>query len=289
MATIINNRATANYRYGSYTVETNSNTASVTLNEALIITKKSLSPTYKAGRNITYIITIQNGSGNELTLDLSDNLASYNINGNTFTPLTFDGDAMLFINGVFHCMLTPTTASHELLFCNIVIPPRENAIILYSATPNQYADYTVDSEITNEVSVFSSQNCPCIETVTASTTVYAEGFAELRLIKSGCPNTVVCGEELTYTIDIYNYGNIPASDVTITDTFTPPLKDITVTVNGAILSENDYQYSNGTLIIPRQNSSLKLTVPPATSVQNPTTGIVETIPSTIGIVITGTI
>jgi len=89
MATIINNRATVNYRYGTNTASTVSNVTNITLDNALNMTKSSLSDTYREGENITFIISLQNDSNNELTIDVVDDLGSYTFEGNEYTPLTF--------------------------------------------------------------------------------------------------------------------------------------------------------------------------------------------------------
>ncbi|MBQ4316698.1 MAG: hypothetical protein IJC20_00465, partial [Clostridia bacterium] len=219
MATIINNRATVNYRYGTNTATTVSNVTSVDFQNALSIQKTSLSDSYRIGQDITYIIALQNGSDNELTVDATDDLGTYTFNGNEYTPLTFTGDAQLFINGVFVSDLTPTVSANELVFENIVLPPNANAFILYSATVNEFANVGEDGEITNTVTADVTCDCPCAETVSDSNTITAEEFADLRLVKSACPNTVICGEEITYVIDVLNYGNMAATEVVITDTF----------------------------------------------------------------------
>ncbi len=289
MATIINNRATVNYRYGANTGATVSNTTDVSVNNALEIQKTSLSQTYRNGQEITYIISLQNESSGNITITVSDDLGTYTFNCDDYTPLTFTGTARLFINGIYHSALNPTEDDHELIFSNIVIPANGNALILYSARINQFADCSEASEITNTATAFICCDCPCAQSVSDSNTISAESFAEIRLIKSGCPNTVVCGEELSYLIDIYNYGNLPATDVILTDTFTPPLSDITVSADGIIIPESDYSYINGTLTIPNQSGETELTVPAATFTHNPVTGIVEVTPGRLQIVIKGTI
>lgn len=289
MATIINNRATVNYRYGTNTASTVSNITNITLDNALNMTKSSLSGTYREGENITFIISLQNDSNDNLTINIVDDLGTYTFEGNEYTPLTFTGDASLFIDGVFDSALTPTVVDDELVFESIVLPPNSNALILYSATANEFANTSVNGEITNTATATITCDCPCAGTVSDSNTITAEEFADIQVIKSGCSNNVVCGDTLSYSIEILNFGNIPATDVVLTDTFTPPLSDITVSVDGVVIPQTDYSYVNGTLTLPNEGSATELVVPAATFTQNPTTGIFEVIPGRLEIVITGTI
>jgi uncharacterized repeat protein (TIGR01451 family) len=102
------------------------------------------------------------------------------------------------------------------------------------------------------------------------------------------PNPVICGDTVTYTIRIYNYGNIAAENVVLTDTFNPAPENITVSRDGVLLIGTDYTYVNGTLTVPSTAQS-PVTVPAATFIRDVTTGIVNVTPGMIEYTITGTI
>ncbi len=287
MATIITNRATVNYRYGTNTAEAVSNTTSTTLNGALSIQKTSLTDNYRIGQSVTYVISIRNGSGNTAEdIIVTDDLGTYTQSGNEYSPLTFIGNAQLFINGVFSGTITPDIEEHSIVFDISEIPAYGNAQIIYSARVNGFANGGSNSVITNTASANFACDCPCDGPVSDSNTITTEQFAELRLVKSSCPNPIICGETLTYVIDIYNYGNIPATEVVLTDAFVPALSDLSVSVDGAIIPESDFRYVGGVLTLPNQSGGTQLSVPAATFGQSPD---FEIIPGRLQIVLTGTI
>ena len=102
------------------------------------------------------------------------------------------------------------------------------------------------------------------------------------------PNPVVCGDTLTYTIRIFNYGNTVAENVQLSDAFDPAPANITVTRNGVIVPATDYTYENGVLTVP-SNATVGDTVPPASFSRDPQTGVVSVAPGVVEYVITGAI
>ena len=102
------------------------------------------------------------------------------------------------------------------------------------------------------------------------------------------PNPVICGDTVTYTIRIYNYGNIAAENVSLSDTFNPAPENITVSRGGTVLPATEYSYINGTLTVPSTEQST-ISVPPATYTRDATSGIVTLTPGIVEYVITGTI
>ena len=287
MATIIRNQATLNYRYGTATASTMSNVTSTVLGSGLTISKTSLTEEYRVGQNVTYIISITNMGSATGGVTVRDNLGTYTLSGNEYTPLTYVGPARLFINGVFDSVITPTSGTGNVTFEIPSIPAGGNAQILYQARVNEYASGESDATITNTVT--ADCNCPCDVPVTDSHTITTEDYADVRIVKSVCPNPVICEEEITYIFDIYNYGNIPATEVVLTDTFTPPLTDITVTLDGVVIPETEYSYVNGVLALPATDSEFEITVPAATFARNPQTGSYVVTPGHIQIIVTGNI
>ena len=95
------------------------------------------------------------------------------------------------------------------------------------------------------------------------------------------------GGVLTSTFTIYNYGNAPATDVVMTDTFSPAPGSITVAVNGTTLPAADYSYAGGVLTLPAAASAYTLTIPAATFTRNAATGEVTVNTGTVTIVVAG--
>ena len=285
MATIITNQATLNYKYGSVSASSVSNITSARIGGSFGIEKTSLNNSYRVGQNLTYIITFNNSGAALENVTVVDDLGSYEFNNNTVTPLDFVGPAQLFINGTFSANLTPILIENGVSFLINSLPAGANAQIIYQARPNEFAGPCCECTITNTVS--AQCDCPCNTPATASHTVLGECYADVRIAKSVCPNPIVCGEAVTYVFDISNYGNIPATDVVLIDTFTPPLTDLTILLNGVEIDASDYSYNNGILTIPGEGSTLDLTIPAATSNQNPNTGEFTIIPGKIQIIVTG--
>ncbi len=290
MATIITNQATLNYRYGNITARTVSNITSTVLNGPLSITKSSLSDSYRLGQDITYLITVTNNGNAQVNgVVVTDDLGSYESNGTTVTPLTYIGPAQLFINGVFNSIILAVVGEDNLTFTIPSIPANGNAQIIYLTRINSFACGAAEAYITNTATVNLDCDCPCEGPATATHTITAEEFADVRMVKNVCPNPAICGEPLTYTITIYNYGNIEADDIVLTDRFEPALTDITVTVDGDIIPSENYRYVNGVLTLPSPGSDYSITIPPAVFSQDPVTGVCTVTPSSVVITISGTI
>ncbi len=288
MATIITNQATLNYRYGGETaVTTVSNIASTVLDNLIEISKTTLNEGYRMDDNITYIINVYNGGAAVDTITVRDNLGSYTVDNEEYTPLTFTGTANLYINGVLSDNLTVTTEDGAVVFVINGIPARSNAQIIYQARVNRFADVECGGTITNT----ATAECDCLCNIEAedSQTIVAECYADVRIFKSVCPNPIICGDELTYVFDIYNYGNIDAEDVVLIDTFDPALTDISVFVDGVEVDEENYTYVNGVLTLPAEGNDYNLIVPAATFTRDEETGEFLVNPGRLQITVRGTI
>ena len=284
MATITN-QARITYSYGAVNAAAASNIATATLTEPLTGSKTSLGSTYTAGDEITYILSLTNGSANAATdITVNDNLGRSTAGGATYTPLSYVGPAYLYINGVYTSELTPATTAGSLIF-TLSIPAGANAVIIYKAALTSEAPLTSGSTVTN-TATFTS---PTLGTAEKSNTITVENYARLNIVKSMSPNPVVGGGQLTYTFTVYNYGNDAATDVVLTDVFSPAPTDITVTVNGTAVSAENYTYTGGTLTLPAAGSSYEITVPAATFTTDTTTGAVTASPGVTVVEVTGTI
>ena len=285
MATITN-QARITYSYGAVNAAAASNIATATLTEPLTGSKTSLGSTYTAGDEITYILSLTNGSANAATdITVSDNLGRSTAGGVAYTPLSYVGPAYLYINGVYTSELTPATIAGSLIFTLPSIPAGANAVIIYKAALTSEAPLTSGSTVTN-TATFTS---PTLGTAEKSNTITVENYARLNIVKSMSPNPVVGGGQLTYTFTVYNYGNDAATDVVLTDVFSPAPTDITVTVNGTAVSAENYTYTGGTLTLPAAGSSYEITVPAATFTTDTTTGAVTASPGVTVVEVTGTI
>ncbi len=286
MATIISNQASISYRYGTIEATAVSNVATAVIGSQLEIEKTALTESYRLGQDVTYVITVSNNSTvASQDLVITDNLGSYDFNGVELTPLTYLGPAQLFINGAFDSLITPTETDAEIAFSIDELPAGGNLQIIYRARVNAFASEGENSTIVNTASVEGGCIC-CGDAASDSATITVEDFADVRIVKTVCPNPVICGEDVAFVIEIQNYGNIPATDVVLTDTFMPPLEDITVTLNGVAVPEANYDYVGGVLTLPNGNGN-EITVPAAEFVRNEQTNEFSAVPGRVIITIKG--
>ena len=284
MATITN-QASLTYTYGTTTANVLSNPAQTVLNASLSAEKRVLEDAYRAGEELTYIVSLQNGGETAINgIQMTDDLGAFTPEGAAapVVPLTYTGPAELFIDGVFSETLTPVLSDAGATFTIPALPAGSNALLLYKARVNEYAPLEADSEITNTVSVDAS------EPLTASATVPVNSYADVTIEKEMAPNPVTDGGTLTVTFTIENSGNTEATDLVLTDAFPVSLQNVAVTVNGAPVT--DFTFENDTLTLPAAGSpKTTLTVPAATFTRSETTRAVTINPGVMTITVTGTI
>ncbi len=279
MATIITNRASVSYNYGTETATAVSNLATTVLQGAVAIEKTSLAGTYTPGDTLTYIIGVTNSGETWIdSLEITDDLGAYEGEEGTVVPLDYAGGALLYINGVPQGEITGTVGDGGVTFTVPQIPAGGNALIVYNAVVNGEAPAAQGGTITNTASAVYSG-----ETVSASSTVTAEESAQLSIVKTMSPNPVVTGGLLTYDFDITNTGNMAAENVVLTDAFAPAPSNVTVAVNGTEVAPENYTYVAGVLTFPA-GGAYALTVPAASF----TPGTPRT-PGRVKITVTGTL
>lgn len=276
----------AQLRYGNEI--TNSNITVGEIQEVLTVTKTAVKETYRQGETVTYIISIVNAGTAEYTgLTLSDDLGSYDFGATTRTPLDYSaGTIRYYQNGVLQTAPT-VEAGPPLTITGVNVPAGGNATIVYETRLNAYAPLQLEAEITNVVTVSGT----CVSGITASETVSAVAEPVLSITKSVSPVPVTeCGR-LTYTFVIQNTGNVPAdskTEVSVTDTFDPVLRNLTVTFNGtAWTAPTNYTYDETTGMFTTVLG--EVTVPAATYTQNSETGEWSTNPGVSTLIVTGTI
>lgn len=281
--TTINNRAAITYDNNGTTQEATSNLATATVLDPLSVSKTSLSDTYKAGDTITYVLSATNTCCCNLpNVTVTDNLGTSTSCPNS-APQTYNNDAKLYINGLFVKTITPTSASNtQVTFALPEMPRGTTASIIYSTTINNTAPLETNQSITN-TATWTAGTC----TGTASHTLTAASYADVSLQKTMKPDVLCDGDPISYVFTLSNYGNIPATDVVLTDTFNPAPVNITVNVNGTNIPATEYTYNNGTLTLPGSGATSTLTVPAATFTQDPETCVVTTNPGVLTITVTG--
>ncbi len=282
---IFSNQATLTYNGNT----TNSNIAFGEILDVLAATKTSIEGTYTPGDLVTYVVTLRNTGNTTLTgLTVTDDLGGYDFDGTTVYPLTYEDDsAALFVDGVPQ-VAPAVTAGPPLVFTGIAVPAGGDAVLVYQARANAFADPAAGGTIDNTVTVTGDGiNTPA----TATETVTADTAAALTITKSITPTQVVDNDRVTYTFVIQNTGNeavVATDDATITDTFDPILTDLVVTFNGDTWTAGaDYNYNQTTGLFTTVPG--RILVPAATYTQDPTTGEYTLTPGVVTLTVTGTI
>ena len=289
MATQITNQAQISFAYGSQYGTATSNIATTTIQGPLTVGKTSLESTYRSGDIVTYILTTSYTSTSVLNVfTLVDLLGSYLTVGSSayVTPLTYTGAAQLYINGIYMSGINPSVTANSITFVINALPANANAIIIYNARINNSAALNTGSYITN-TATWTATNMS--DNMYDINTIAVADYADVRIFKSMSPNPVTDGSHLTYTFTLYNYGNVAATYVVLSDTFHPAPNPITVTVNGLTIGSEDFSYSNSTLRLPADGSSLSVNVPEATFTQDPVTGEIAVVPGITVITVMGTL
>lgn len=282
---IFSNQATLTYNGNT----TNSNIAYGEILEALTVTKSAIEASYTAGSNITYVVTVRNTGNTPLNaLTVSDDLGSYALGTETLYPLSYiDGSATLFIDGIPQS--TPTVvAGPPLTISGLNLSGGSDAVLVYQATVNGFADPTASGAINNTVTVSS---VGLTTPVSATETISAQVAPALTISKTITPSQVVDNDRVTYTFIIQNTGNqavIATDNAVVNDLFDPILTALTVTFNGSTWSEGtQYNYDEATGLFTTVPS--QITVPAATYTQDPVTGEYSISPGIATLTVTGTI
>ena len=287
MATI-ENFATVQFTSAGVTTTRVSNLAEIGLESAISFSKTTVGDTYDADGTVTYILSATNTSGAAINnITVIDDLGTFLFGGTTeLTPLSFLEPAVLLINGANSSSLltVDTSTAGSVSFTFPTLAAGATANIIYNARVTDFAPLEESSTIVNTATLTSDSDCA---DGSATATVTVNSAANVSVIKQMSPNPVVCGSTVTYTIRIYNYGNIPAENLTLTDTFNPAPTNITVSANGTLLNPTDYTYVDGLLTVPPADRGI--TLPAATFSRDETTGEVIVTPGLIEYVITGTI
>ena len=278
------NQATLSYNTGSAT----SNVTVGELLETLSASKTALPAVYGAGDTVTYAVSIVNAGTAPFTgLTVTDDLGAFTEGAQTLVPLDYlPGSARLYVNGVLQT--APAVTTDPLTFTGINVPAGGNALLLYQAAVNAFAPLAAGSTITN-TAVVSGGGLTAPLTATAEIT--AESAPALSISKSICPSTVTENEPITYTFVIQNSGSAPAAstdNLTVTDTFSPILSDLVVTLNGDTVTAPDfYTYDEATGLFATTPG--RITVPAAAYTRDPATGAVTVEPGVTVLTVTGTV
>ena len=287
MATFTN-QATLTYNGGTV----NSNIVTGELVQVLTASKTAAAESYRTGDLVTYVLQLRNSGAAALTgLTVTDTLGTTNFpaTGGTvqLTPLTYQaGTLRYFMNGVLQTAPAVTVLANGISIDGISVPAGGVTTLAYTARVNAFADPSAEGTIENTVTVTGGS---LTEAVTAVETLPAATEPDLRITKALEPVQVSDSGTLTYTFAIENYGGAAAdaAGVTVTDRFDPILRNIAVTYNSDAWLASNYTYDPVTGLF--RTVPAAITVPAASAVQDPETGVWTVRPGSATLQITGTI
>lgn len=255
------NPTSITFEYGKNKSETViSNWTDFTNNQSLTINKSCLSGDYFLGDKITYIIDIKNNSDIPIfNVKIKENMGKSKNDDelDSIVPLKYGGNFRCYINGNAADIAAAKTYSDKIIFEIDALPSLSSATIIYIAEITDNAPLEAKSSITNTSSAIIPSTGKTLE---SSHTINVREIADVRTIKQ-IKNYSVSG--VTYSIFIYNYGNIPAKNVTIKDKIENTFSSINIKVGSKTLNSADYSINTNDLQIPSYGSKYSISVPEA--------------------------
>ena len=268
---IINNSASATYGYGRDNQDTAvSNIATANLLEqySLSGSKNIQNPSFRPGEVLSYYITATNtGTDSLYNLTFTDDL------GGTGTPLSFiDGSAYLNFNGAISPII-PTSVNPLTFVISNEIAAGDRVTVDFLVRVNSSLSNAV-TEITNTSGITANEGSVTGPILTLnpspSVTVSLEEYASVTITKSVSDTNITEGEPFSYTLELENSGNLPATGVVITDVLPGgfDISSITMTTNGVTTTFANTDYTvdttTNTLTLPT-NPAVEIMVPASTN------------------------
>lgn len=285
MSVKIPNTAFLTFDYGNNKTGTAiSNSADFTNIESVSIDKICLAESYFSGDDITYIISVNNNSNIPVfNIKIKENIGndSSDKSSTPTTDLKYNNSFKYYVNGSPHEISSPKTYSDKTIFEIDALPALSNALLIYSASITDNAPLELKSSIDNS----SSLILPALgKTLIANHTLKVRETADLKIIKQ---IKSFSSNNASYTLRIYNYGNISAENLTVNDKCEHIFSKLKVKLDNKNISDSDYTYNSGKLQIPSYGSKFSISVPEAKFTKDTSSQKNVIIPGTVEMLIEG--
>lgn len=270
------------FTYGANSETVISNVTDLIVSDSIVLTKESLETNYFLDSNITYIISIENNSELPLfNVRLKEDLGTYPTDDSPIyvTPLKYMDTFKCYLNGKIKNIENPKSYSDKIVFEIDCIPKASTLIIVYLCKANAKAPLSKNDSITNT----SYLLIPSMQkSVVASSAITPLEKADIKIIKQ---IKKISESGVDFNLSIYNYGNTPATNVIIKDTFEQSFSKLKIFVNSQSVKNSDYSYLSNKLTFPTASSDYSISVPAATFSRDKTSGKFSINPGVMNILI----
>lgn len=243
--------------------------------ESVALEKFCLAEDYFLGDKIAYIIDIKNNSEIPLfNIKVKEDMGKPKCadGSDSYTPLKYASAFRYYINGNISPGTEPKIYSDQIIFEIGAIPALSAVTIIYSAEITENAPLKAESSITNGSSLIIPSTG---KTLSASHTIKVREVADIKTIKQIRKSY---GAGVTYSISIYNYGNIPAKNVIIKDKIEHTSSNLNIKIGSKLLSASEYSLTSNELQIPSYGSKYSVSVPEAKFIKDEISGKFGIIP-----------
>ncbi len=172
----------------------------------IVVTNSGAPNPVQAGNNITYTVTVTNdGPSSATTVTFNDAIPT----NTTFVSFAQSGTA-------WNC---PSPGSGGKVTCTIgtLASGATTTFTLVVTVASATTSGTIISDTASESTSTPDSN-PSSNSATSDVTVASAGQYDLRVTKTGSPNPVTSGNDITYQLNFANNGPNSATNVTYTDT-----------------------------------------------------------------------
>lgn len=285
----ITNQASLEYKSGDNVRNIKSNIATVTLKDIINIDKTSLEGAYRIGETVVYNVLFQNtSSGNLSNVTLVDDLGTYNSPaGNPLTPLTYEGPAKEYRNGISMGEITPEIKDHSITFKLANVAPHSRVMLQYKVRVNEFSPAAkYNNKIKNTVR--ATINVTNEEYVDFNE-IPLDSYTDVSIDKEMAPDPISPGDRLLYKFVITNSGTKDATNVFLKDTFNPIPTDLRVYVDNELTNDYSFNPANGEFVYPNMSNPSAVNLEKAHIMQDSTTGLVTINPTKFTVKISGKI